>query len=344
MIDISWIPARGIFALVLLAFTSAAAGAQKPAPRYSLVIHGGAGTMSRTSLTAEMEREYRAALDSALRTGQRILARGGTSLDAVEAVVRSMEDSPLFNAGKGSVFTSAGTNEMDAAIMDGSTLRAGSVAVLRHVRNPIGLARLVMEKSPHVMMVGDGAEDFAREQNVELVAPHYFWTERRWNAYLRRRDSLRNAGKGADADLSSGDGKFGTVGAVALDMHGNLAAATSTGGTLFKRYGRLGDVPIIGAGTYANNASCAVSATGTGEFFIRNTVASDICARVRYAGMTIQAAADEVVMKVLVAQKGEGGVIAMDRQGNIATPFNTSGMYRGWIGRDGSPVVKIYRD
>ena len=306
-----------------------------------MIIHGGAGTLSRASMTPALEKAYRDTLTLALRRGYEILARGGTSLDAVEAAIRLMEDSPLFNAGKGAVFTSTGTNELDAAIMDGRTLAAGSVAAVQHIRNPISLARLVMEKSPHVMMVGAGAEEFAKSQGMEFVAPHYFWTERRWKAYEDARRAADTARKGA---LPAGENKFGTVGAIALDKAGNLAAATSTGGTNMKRYGRVGDTPIIGAGTYANNASCAVSGTGDGEFFIRNNVASDICARVRYGGMSLERAADEVVNKVLVAQRGEGGVIAMDAKGNIAAPFNTSGMYRGWVTADGVIVVKIFRE
>ena len=325
----------------LAAIQDVSAQPVRSAPNFALVIHGGAGTLRRETMTPVMEKAYRDTLSIALRRGYDILARGGTSLDAVEAVIRILEDSPLFNAGKGSVFTSAGTNELDASIMDGRTLAAGAVAAVQRVRNPISLARLVMEKSPHVMMVGAGAEEFARIQNVELVAPHYFWTERRWNQYEREKraaDSARKTG------ARPGDDKFGTVGAVALDKAGNLAAGTSTGGTSMKRYGRVGDAPIIGAGTYANNASCAVSGTGDGEFFIRNNVAADICARVRYTGVSITQAADDVVMKVLVAQRGGGGVIAMDPRGNIATPFNTSGMYRGWVGADGVVVVKIFRD
>ena len=333
---------RSITCLAIFAF-SAAAGAQSKAagPGFALVIHGGAGTMSRATMTPALEKAYRDTLAIALRRGYEILARGGSSLDAVEAVIRTMEDSPLFNAGKGAVFTSAGTNELDASIMDGRTLAAGSVAAVQRVRNPISLARLVMEKSPHVMMVGAGAEEFARLQAVELVAPHYFWTERRWKQY---EDGRRAADSARKAGLPGGIDKFGTVGAVALDKAGNLAAGTSTGGTSMKRFGRVGDAPIIGAGTYANNASCAVSATGDGEFFIRNNVAADICARVRYSGVSIERAADDVVMKVLVSQRGGGGVIAMDPKGNIAAPFNTAGMYRGWVTADGNIVVKIFRE
>lgn len=336
------VPFRPVVCLAVLAFGAEAGGQAKPAsPAFALVIHGGAGTLRRESMTPVMEKAYRDTLSIALRRGYDILARGGSSLDAVEAVIRIMEDSPLFNAGKGAVFTSAGTNELDASIMDGRTLAAGSVAAVQRVRNPISLARLVMEKSPHVMMVGAGAEEFARLQGVELVAPHYFWTERRWKAY---EDAKRAADTARKAGVDDAERKFGTVGAVALDKAGNLAAGTSTGGTSMKRFGRVGDAPIIGAGTYANNASCAVSGTGDGEFFIRNNVAADICARVRYTGVSIERAADDVVMKLLVSQRGGGGVIAMDAKGNIATPFNTSGMYRGWVAADGKIVVKIFRE
>lgn len=336
------VPIRLITCLAVVAFDAeAGAQAKSSPPAFAIVIHGGAGTLSRDRMTPAVEQAYRDTLTVALRRGYDILARGGSSLDAVEAVIRIMEDSPLFNAGKGAVFTSAGTNELDASIMDGRTLAAGSVAAVQRVRNPISLARLVMEKSPHVMMVGGGAEEFARLQGVELVAPHYFWTERRWKQLeveKRAADTAKKTG------FAGGERKFGTVGAVALDKAGNLAAGTSTGGTSMKRFGRVGDSPIIGAGTYANNASCAVSGTGDGEFFIRNNVASDICARVRYTGVSIERAADDVVMKVLVTQRGGGGVIAMDPKGNITTPFNTSGMYRGWVKADGKIVVKIFRE
>ena len=327
------------FVLVFLASVFAEATAQT-APRYVMVIHGGAGTIRRESMTAATEKAYRDTLTIALRRGYEILARGGSSLDAVEATIRVMEDSPLFNAGKGAVFTAAGTNELDAAIMDGRTLAAGSVAAVQRIKNPISLARLVMEKSPHVMMVGPGAEEFARLQGMALVPPSYFWTERRWEQLQREKRAADTAKKGARLP---DDNKFGTVGAIALDKAGNLAAATSTGGTSSKRYGRVGDAPIIGAGTYAS-PGCAVSATGAGEFFIRNNVAADICARVKYAGVSIERAADDVVNKVLVAQKGEGGVIAMDAKGNIAAPFNTSGMYRGWVTADGVIVIRIFKE
>jgi beta-aspartyl-peptidase (threonine type) len=311
------------------------------APNFAMVIHGGAGTILRQNMTPELEKAYIDTLTIALRTGYQVLARGGSSLDAVEATIRVMEDSPLFNAGKGAVFTAEGTNELDASIMDGKTLGAGAVAAVRQVRNPISLARLVMEKSPHVMMVGSGAEEFAKSQGVKLVPPYYFWTERRWRAF----EAAKARADGGRTSAAPGEErKFGTVGAVALDKAGNLAAGTSTGGTNMKRFGRVGDAPIIGAGTYANNLSCAVSGTGDGEFFIRNNVAADICARVRYSGASLKQAADDVVMKELVAQRGEGGVIAMDRKGNIATSFNSAGMYRGWVTSDGRITVKIYKD
>lgn len=322
---------------------------------FSMVVHGGAGTITRGSMTPEMEANITAALEQALRAGHTILADGGSSLDAVEAAVRVLEDSPLFNAGRGAVFTSEGRNELDAAIMDGRTLQAGAVAGVTRVRNPVTLARRVMEQSPHVMLIREGAEVFAREQNVEFVDPAWFFVESRWNALLRaleregrpappRPEGTTGATESATApDDDVADRKFGTVGAVALDRHGNLAAATSTGGMTNKRFGRVGDVPIIGGGTYAS-PNCAVSATGHGEFFIRNVVAHDICARMEYLGVSLERAAHDVVMDRLVRQGGEGGVIAMDRRGNYTMPFNSPGMYRGYIGPDGRTVIGIYRD
>jgi L-asparaginase / beta-aspartyl-peptidase len=326
-----------------------------PAPAgtgFGMVIHGGAGTISRDAMTPELEQQYRGALERALQAGHRILAAGGTSLDAVEAAVRALEDEPLFNAGRGAVFTSEGRNELDAAIMDGRTLQAGAIAGVTRVKNPIGLARLVMERSPHVMMIREGAEAFGREHNVEFVPESYFFTENRWNALRRALEAegrpipQRPAGVvGGDATPGideDPDQKFGTVGAVALDRHGNLASATSTGGMTNKRFGRVGDVPVIGGGTYANQR-CAVSATGHGEFFIRNVVAHDICARMEYMNIPLQQAAHDVVMTRLVQQGGDGGIIAMDSQGNYTMPFNSSGMYRGYIGADGRTVVAIFR-
>jgi beta-aspartyl-peptidase (threonine type) len=318
-------------------------------PRWGLVIHGGAGAMTPQSIPPERQAEYQAALTQALMAGHAVLARGGTSLDAVEAAINVMEDNPLFNAGRGAVITADGRIELDAAIMDGATLNAGAVAGLHTVRNPIDLARAVMERSPHVMMVGEGAETFARQNGIAMVEESWFWTPTRRAQWERMRqqdsiraDSARRAGQGAGYAVPD-ERKWGTVGAVALDQHGNLAAGTSTGGMMMKRFGRVGDVPIIGAGTYANNRSCAVSATGHGEFFIRNTVAHSICALMEYGGLPLQAAADSIVMRQLSAQAGEGGVIAMDRQGNWTMPFNSTGMFRGRIGADGRPVVGIFR-
>jgi len=294
---------------------------------WGIGIHGGAGTFTALDLPAGGPAEVRADMERALMAGHAILARGGTSLDAVQAAIVILEDSPNFNAGKGAVFTRDGKNELDAAIMDGRTLAAGAVAGLHHIKNPVLLARRVMENSPHVMMVGDGAEEFARQQGFEMIPPSYFRTEQSWQELQRHLASEK------------GSGKKGTVGAVALDQSGNLAAGTSTGGLTGKRWGRVGDVPIIGAGTYANNRSCAVSATGVGEFFIRNVVAHSICTLVELRGMSIEEAADAVVIRLLGEQKGEGGVIAMDRNGAFTGTFNSQGMLRGHVGADGKATV-----
>lgn len=296
--------------------------------RFLLVVHGGAGTIRRAEMTPAQDSAYRAKLTKAIRAGYDVLRVGGTSLDAVIATITVLEDSPLFNAGRGAVFTNAGTNELDAAIMDGATLRAGAVAGLKHIKHPIALARLVMERSAHVLLAGDGAEAFAKEQGMALVPQSYFFTKRRWDELQR-----------AKADAK----EHGTVGAVALDQAGRLAAGTSTGGLTNKRWGRIGDSPIIGAGTYAS-AHCAVSGTGVGEYFMRNVVAYDICARVLYTGETLATAADSVIMAKLVAQGGEGGVVALDREGHFVMTFNSEGMYRGYVGPDGHIVVRIYRD
>ena len=325
---------------------------KETAAPFGIAIHGGAGTILRGNLTPELEQAYRAKLQESLLAGYEILKKGGSSLDAVEATIRVMEDSPLFNAGKGAVFTSEGTNEMDASIMNGKTLEAGAIAGVKHVKNPISLARLVMEKSPHVMMTGDGAETFAKQYRVEMVSKDYFHTERRWKDLqwakeAEKREERKKAdkpGEKNDQDISSIDRKFGTVGCVALDKDGNLAAGTSTGGMTNKKFGRVGDAPIIGAGTYANNRTCAVSATGHGEYFIRSVVAHDISALIEYKGMSLKEAADTVVMDKLVKFGGSGGIIAIDKKGNIAMPFNTSGMYRAYIDANGKPVVKIYKD
>ena len=302
-----------------------------------MVIHTGAGSFTLENL-GEREPAMRAAMTGALNAGHAVLARGGSSLDAVEAAIVILEDAPEFNAGRGAVFTNAGTNELDASIMDGSTHRAGAVARLRRIRNPIQLARLVMERSPHVLMVGDGAEVFAQQQGMAFVDEKYFYTERAWQA-LQRAQEAERANSGAAAASRDGERYYGTVGAVALDRQGNLAAATSTGGLTNKRFGRVGDSPIIGAGTYASNRSCGISATGTGEFFIRFTVAHDICARVEYANVPVQQAADAVVQEVLKAAGGDGGIVGLDRLGNVAMSFNTTGMGRGYVGQDGTPII-----
>lgn len=328
--------------LILPGFSRASAQGQPERP-FKLVIHGGAGTILKANLTAEVEAAYRAKLAEALTVGHKVLKEGRTSLDAVEAAIRVLEDSPLFNAGKGAVFTSEGTNELDASIMDGASLKAGSVAGLKRIKNPISLARLVMEKSPHVMMVKDGAEAFARQQGVELVNPKYFFTERRWNDLQKAKEQEKRQTRQNPAPPLV-DTKFGTVGAVALDKAGNLAAGTSTGGMTNKKFGRVGDAPIIGAGTYANNSTCAVSATGHGEYFIRSVVAYDISALMEYKGLSLKEAAETVVMQKLVRLGGEGGIIAVDKDGNIAMTFNSAGMYRGFIDAGGKPVVEIYKD
>ena len=306
----------------------------------ALVIHGGAGTMSRSALTPEQEAGIRAALDAALDAGQAVLADGGSALDAVSAAVVVMEDSPYFNAGKGAVFNADGINELDASIMDGVDQRAGAIAGVHRVRNPILLARAVMEHSPHVMLVGDGAEAFARQRgDIALVEPGYFRTEHRW----KQLEEARAKAKSSAAAAPPAGTYFGTVGAVALDRDGRIAAATSTGGMTNKRWGRVGDSPIIGAGTWAD-ARCGVSATGWGEFFIRLAVAHDICARVAYGGIGLVAAAEQVVMQRVPAAGGDGGVIALDAQGRIAMPFNTDGMYRAALHPDGRREVAIFRD
>ena len=302
-----------------------------------LLIHGGAGVV-RSEMTPADEVAVRAVLEQALRKGHAQLAAGKPALDAVTAAITVLEDDPHFNAGKGAVFTHDGRNELDSSLMDGATLKAGAVAGVRTVKNPVLLARAVMEKSEHVMMVGDGAEKFAKEQGIEQVDPAYFRTEKRWQQ-LQRALKEEAAGQ-AHADLETAK-HFGTVGAVALDQHGHLAAGTSTGGMTNKRYGRVGDSPIIGAGTYAN-AHCAVSGTGWGEFYIRAAAAHDICARMAYLKETPQQAGEAVINQIIPGLGGDGGAIVLGSDGAIATPFNTEGMYRGWVGADGIPHVALY--
>ena len=318
----------------LLAGASAAQEKNNPM-KFGMVIHGGAGTIERSEMTPENEAAHRAGLEQSLKAGYAVLARGGPSLDAVEAAIRVLEDNPLFNAGKGAVFTHEGTNELDASIMDGKTLNAGAVANLQHIRNPISLARLVMEKSPHVMLVGAGAEAFAKTMGMSFVDQKYFYTDERWQSLQKEK------AKTSPAPMSDKD-RHGTVGAVALDKAGNLAAGTSTGGTTNKQFGRVGDSPIIGAGTYADNRTCAVSCTGDGEYFIRSVVARDVSAMIEYKGMPVQAAARTALDKV-GKLGGTGGLIALDKQGNFAMPFNTSGMYRGQVDAEGKISVAIYK-
>jgi beta-aspartyl-peptidase (threonine type) len=322
-----------LIAIAALAGTAALAEAQPTA----LVIHGGAGTISRETLSAEREAEIRRDLERALEAGHAVLRDGGSAIDAVSAAVVVMEDSPHFNAGRGAVFNAEGVNELDAAIMDGARQRAGSVAAVHRVKNPVLLARAVMERSAHVMLIGDGAETFGRGAGIEFVEPAYFRTEHRWQQLqdARAREATRSALPRHFA--------YGTVGAVALDASGHIAAATSTGGMTNKRWGRVGDAPIIGAGTWAD-PNCGVSATGWGEYFIRLNVAHDICARLAYRGDSLEEAAREVVMRRVPALGGDGGIIALDANGDIALEFNTEGMYRGWVGPDGRHELRIYRD
>lgn len=312
---------------------------------FGLVIHGGAGSVVKGKFTQEEEKEYEAKLKEALETGYKILSDGGSSIDAVEKVINILEDSPLFNAGKGAVFTANGINELDASIMDGKTLNAGAAARLTHVKNPISLVRKIMEVSQHVMLVGDGAEIFADQNGIELVDSSYFYTEKRWNDLQRIQAEERVKKNKDNASLYEyPDYKFGTVGCAALDKNGNLAAGTSTGGMTNKKYGRVGDSPIIGAGTYANNNTCAVSGTGHGEFFIRGTVAHDVSALMEYKGISLKDAAGDVINRKLSSLGGTGGIIAIDKNGNVAMPFNTKGMFRGYVLDDGKFVVKMYKE
>lgn len=321
---------------------------------WAMVIHGGAGAIGRHAITGEQDAAYRASLSRVAETGAAILRSEGTSLDAIEAVICLFENDPLFNAGKGAVFTADGHNELDAAIMDGATLKAGAVTGISRTRHPISLARAVMERSPHVMLTGSAAETFGALQGLEQVDPNYFFTERRWQSLIKfltdeespipPRPGNVLADQEASADLVHDEEKYGTVGAVALDRHGNLAAGTSTGGITGKRWGRVGDSPIIGAGTYASNDSCAVSATGAGEYFIRLGAARDICALVERGHTTLQEAVDEVIQNRLAALGGLGGVIAVAQDGQMAWSFNTPGMYRARIAENKPLVVALCGD
>jgi len=317
--------------------------------RAVIAIHGGAGAIARASMSAEKEQHYSQALSAIVASGQTILAAGGSALDAVTEAVRLLEECPLFNAGKGAVFTHQGTHELDASVMDGRTLEAGAVAGVRRVRNPVLAARAVLENSPHVMLIGEGAEAFAFEQGLEQVATDFFSTQARWQQLQRAlsADQMVLDHDGAAqifGDPIDPENKFGTVGAVAVDLHGDLAAATSTGGMTNKQTGRVGDSPIIGAGCYANNANVAVSCTGTGEVFMRSLAAYDIAALMEYGGLSLKEACDRVVMEKIVVLGGSGGAIAVDREGNVALPFNSEGMYRGYGYVGDEPNVGIYRE
>ncbi|WP_299593549.1 isoaspartyl peptidase/L-asparaginase family protein [uncultured Microbulbifer sp.] len=325
------------------------AGASADKPTFAIAIHGGAGTIEKSAMTPEKERAYRAKLDEAINAGYQVLEKGGSSLDAIVAAINIMEDSPLFNAGKGAVYTYGGTHELDASIMDGRNREAGAVAGVKHIANPINLARMVMEDSPFVMLAGQGAEDFAKSRGVPMVDNKTFDTEQRRKQLDKAREKLDRKNQ-QDKDYQASvealpePFRMGTVGAVALDKRGNLAAGTSTGGMTAKRYGRIGDSPIIGAGTFADNQSCAVSATGHGEYFIRYNVAADICTRVAYQDKSVAQAADEVINKVLLPVGGTGGVIALDAEGHIALIFNTKGMYRASRRSGEAAEIAIFRD
>jgi len=307
--------------------------------KYSIAIHGGAGTLIKGKMTADLETTYKRALDGALEAGFEVLKNGGTATDAVETSVRLLEDSPLFNAGKGSVFTAEGTHEMDAAIMEGLNLKAGAVSLITGIKNPVSLARDVMDKSEHVFLAGEGALGFAMENNYEIEKPDYFYDELRYQQWqeIKGSDSFQ-----LDHSLKK-DSKFGTVGAVACDSQGNLAAATSTGGMTNKKWGRVGDSPMIGAGNYANNKTCAVSCTGSGEFFIRGVVAYDVSCLMEYKGWSLEQAASEVIHKRILKINGDGGLIAVDNQGNVSMPFNTEGMYRAFKTNEGKKEISIYK-
>ncbi|MRT15361.1 isoaspartyl peptidase/L-asparaginase [Vitellibacter sp. q18] len=312
---------------------------------FGIVIHGGAGTILKENMSDSLEAAYKAKLKEAISAGYEILKNGGTSLDAVTETINVMEDSPLFNAGKGAVFAHEGSNELDASIMDGATLNAGSVAGVKHIKNPIDLARDVMQNSEHVMLYGAGAEEFAKGLGYKMMDTSYFYTQNRYESLQKvlEKEKAQNEKKISIEDSYIKNSKFGTVGCAALDKRGNLAAGTSTGGMTNKRWNRIGDAPIIGAGTYANNNTCAVSSTGWGEYFIRAVVAYDISALMEYKGMSLQAAAREVIQKKISALGGDGGIVAIDKDGNFAMEFNTAGMYRATMNSKGELKIGIYK-
>lgn len=326
--------------LILLFLLSVISLSAQKSQTFGLAMHGGAGIILKKNMSDEKEASYRKAIDFALETGYAVLEKGGSAMEAVEAAIITLEDNPLFNAGKGAVFTHKGTHTLDASVMHGAELDAGAVAGVGQIKNPIKAAIKVMTHSKHVMLSGTEAEQFAKEQGLKLVEPKYFYTERRWKSLQRaiEREKSQSATEKQDPY------KFGTVGVVALDKQGHLAAGTSTGGMTNKKYGRIGDAPIIGAGTYANNKTCAISATGHGEYFIRYTVAHDISALMEYKNMALQEAADLVINKKLKNINAEGGIVGIDRDGNVAFSFNTPGMYRGAKINGKKKIIKIFRD
>ncbi len=350
-----WIAAVVWMGTSVESISAQALTAQAGPHKWAVVLHGGAGVIERSSMTPEAEKQYRAGITEALNAAGAVLEKGGSSIDAVETAIKLLEDNPMFNAGRGAVFAADGTNQMDSAIMDGRTMMAGAVADTQKTRHPISLARAVMEHSPHVFLAGAGADAFAASQHLEQMPPSWFFTEHRWQ---QLEDELKKQGQPIPARPlgvpevakplaffeTPDNHKFGTVGVVALDRNGNVAGGTSTGGTTAKRWNRVGDTPVIGAGTYASNQSCAVSGTGVGEYFIRLTVARTICALVQYKGMGLQAAVDQVVQKDLTAIHGEGGVIALTPDGQLAWSFNTPGMFRARLAEGGTPQLGIYKD
>lgn len=312
---------------------------------FGIVIHGGAGTILKKNMSDSLENAYKMKLEEAIRVGHEILKNGGEAMKAVTKTINVLEDSPLFNAGKGAVFTHQETNELDASVMDGATLNAGAIAGVTHIKNPIDLAVEVMNNSDHVLLSGKGAEVFAQSRGIELVDPSYFYTESRYKSLQRaKQNDLKKKVAINSYDPLIKSSKYGTVGCVALDKNGNLAAGTSTGGMTNKRWNRIGDSPIIGAGTYANNATCAVSSTGWGEYFIRALVAYDISAMMEYKEISLEESAEEVIQNKLTALGGTGGIIAIDHKGNVAMEFNTAGMYRAHMNAEGELVVEIYKN
>lgn len=306
---------------------------------YAIAIHGGAGTILKSAMTDDKEAAYTSVLNQALTAAENLLKKSGSAIDAVEKAVTILEDSDLFNAGRGAVFTHASTHELDASIMDGRDRKAGAVAGVKRIKNPISLCRTIMDQSEHVFLMAEGAEAFAEEHGIELVDPAYFSTEFRKAQLLSIRDSGKTQLDHSVEDLK----KFGTVGAVALDLHGNLAAATSTGGITNKRYGRIGDTPVIGAGTYAENGVCAISSTGYGEYYLRCVAAYEVAALMKYGGLGLEEATKKVIHEIIPKMGGDGGLIGVDSCGNIATPFNTEGMYRAWAKSGQKAVIEIYR-